>query len=171
MFVRVPTRAALAGALLLAWSGSALAQTLPGCEIIPASDTRKSYYQCQNGLQIELETGSSIVVPTGDATRLDKINLQQGGAWINLPAGSGNFQIDTPRLAAAVRGTEFAVTADPTESSVFVISGRVQVTQVSDGKSTELSAGVGITASDGTPFEPSRWSTSRVEQLNGRFGK
>lgn len=171
MFARLTFYVAHAIALLFLTAGPASAQALPGCEIVPASETRASYYQCRNGLQIELEAGSSIEIQAIDAVPPDQINLLQGGAWISLPTGSKDFQIDTPRLTAAVRGTEFAVTADPTNSTVFVLSGRVQVTRNSDGQSTLLNAGSGITVSEGTPFEASHWSTNRIDQLNSRFGK
>lgn len=55
------------------------------------------------------------------------LSLQRGRAWGRSPRKRSNLSIETPSATAAIRGTEWAITADEDSSQLQVFSGTVEL--------------------------------------------
>lgn len=106
------------------------------------------------GESMLISPDSSITIPdtfkkTGYSTLLQK----RGTVLFEVEKDQMRpFQVLTPYLAAAVKGTQFSVTLMPGESRVEVVEGRVEVTEFRSGQAGLVSAGqsaVVKTASNG----------------------
>jgi FecR protein len=103
----------------------------------------------------------------------DAVQLDSGALLIEFhPAGKRrDFQILTPHAIAAVRGTRWAVEVKPGQSSVFVLSGAVQVARASTRAAVLLRPGQGVDVTDADgPLQVKRWAPERVRALLARFG-
>lgn len=82
------------------------------------------------------------------------------------------FEILTPLAIAAVRGTKWAVEVASKQTSAFVVSGTVAVTNRRLSQYVVLTAGEGVdvTPADTTMIQK-RWGEARVRALLGRFGE
>jgi hypothetical protein len=82
------------------------------------------------------------------------------------------FEILTPLAIAAVRGTKWAVDVASKQTSTFVVSGAVAVTNRRLNQYVVLTAGEGVdvTPADTTMIQK-RWGDPRIRALMGRFGE
>lgn len=76
-----------------------------------------------NRTQIRLGRNSTLVV---DAK--SNVSLNKGKAWGRSPRGKSNLRVRTPSATAAIRGTEWAISADEESSSLQVFEGEVELT-------------------------------------------
>ena len=90
--------------------------------------------------RILLSPNSAIELPEdGSASRV----LQSAGnAMFDVDRRKNpHFSVETPFLAAVVKGTKFTVTVDEAGSEVSVVEGRVEVTQSATGQSVDVTPG------------------------------
>lgn len=102
------------------------------------------------------------------------VQLDSGALLIEFhpTAKRRDFQILTPQAIAAVRGTRWAVEVKPGQSSVFVISGAVQVARNNAAAAVVLRPGQGVDVADfGGPLQVRQWAPERVRALLARFGR
>lgn len=166
------TRFILAAALLAAvafGTGRAAAQDGGGCVPAVLADPPRQAYDCGNGLLIEFEAGLVPDLPA-DGTP-ETVTLDGGGALVDLPPGSGDFQIRTPHAIASVRGTVFVVDVRPAETSVLVVEGAVHVSRADGSEAVLLGPGEGVDVAEGQPLEPGGWTAARAAALLARFGR
>ena len=162
--------AVLAAAALAA---PASAQVNAGCKPDPAASGPAITLDCGHGLRITVERSARYAVVDGDSDgRPEALRLDRGGALVKVDPGAGRgFQILTPRAVASVRGTEWAVDADPAATSVFVLSGRVAVSPRGGGSGVVLQAGEGVDVRGPGAQQVIRWGAARVAALLARFGR
>lgn len=131
--------------------------------------------QCGDLVTAHLAEGS-VVHPVGRAKASvpSGLRLQTGAALIEFKpqAGAENFRILTPEAIAAVRGTTWAVQVEKGKTSVFVVTGKVEVrARVGDAK-VSLGPGEGVdVARSARTLEVKHWGEARVRQLLALFGR
>ena len=97
---------------------------------------------------ILISPNSVIGVPAQKKEGLSTTIVQQAGS-ILLEVEKRNvqhFEVETPYLAAVVKGTQFRVTIDAGKTSVDVIRGQVQVADFKTGQIAQVMAGQHATA-------------------------
>ncbi len=98
---------------------------------------------------IELAPGTAIRIQGEGGGQMTTVILQQGQVAVN--ADKKNFQhfsVQTPYLAAIVKGTVFVVRSGGGRASVDVIEGLVQVQDVTHGLVTDVAAGQSAAVSE-----------------------
>jgi len=92
---------------------------------------------------ILIAPNSVVGVPAEKAEGLSTTIVQQAGS-ILLEVEKRNvkhFQVDTPYLAAVVKGTQFRVTIEAGKTSVDVVRGQVEVADFKSGQIAQVMAG------------------------------
>lgn len=169
--------AAMAAAILLLGADAASAQqNTGGCTIEQIGGTSRHLLRCSNGLSATAEAGASYVVLDRNRDRsADAVRLNGGALLLEYnPVGQSETPIEVvaPQAIAAVRGTKWAVDAQASRTSVFVIDGSVAVRRSSGANEVVLGAGEGVDVEAGTgPLEVKRWPAARVSALLARFGQ
>lgn len=91
---------------------------------------------------IIMSPNSEVAVPTSQPAFGTRLLQNIGRAIYKVTRRpSPHFEVDTPYLAATVKGTTFEVTSSPSESAVHVVDGRVQVSDLRGGRSAVVGAG------------------------------
>lgn len=80
-----------------------------------------------DGTQVRLGRNSVMVVRQVSKRGASTLSLQRGRAWGRSPRKRSKLSIETPSATAAIRGTEWAITADPDSSQLQVFSGTVEL--------------------------------------------
>lgn len=110
--------------------------------------------------RVELQRGAEVIAlgPNTQAEIHDRrgarfTTVEQAAGTVTIEAEVRNvrhFAVETPFLAAVVKGTRFEVITGPTGSSVRVTRGLVAVTDIETGESVDVPAGeVAEVAKDG----------------------
>lgn len=129
---------------------------------------------------ILIAPNSAIAIPVQAGEGVQTTILQQAGS-ILLDVEKKNvkhFEVETPYLAAVVKGTQFRITVNATGTSVNVIRGQVQVSDFKSGQIAQVLPGQAATsfasgrnglALSGsgtfTPIEQGRPRTPSIERL------
>jgi ferric-dicitrate binding protein FerR (iron transport regulator) len=168
--------AALALPALVAGGGAVRAQDgTGGCTVEQVGGTSRHIVRCRSGLSATAEAGASYAVLDRDRDgNADAMRLDSGGLLLEYsPKGSGgSVEVIAPQAIAAVRGTKWAVDAQPGRTSVFVVTGSVAVRRPSGGNTVTLHTGEGVDADQGGgPLVVKRWGSARVSALLARFGQ
>lgn len=151
---------------------AALAQQLQGCAVAEVRDPPRSVFRCEGGLVIEAEAASALRLVVADPDGAPRrVEVRGRGVLVDLPPGSGRFQIMTPHAIASVRGTVYAVDVSANQTDVFVQEGSVHVSRPDGSDSVVLRAGEGVDVVPGQPLEVKQWGEARVERLLARFGR
>ncbi|HSV97656.1 MAG TPA: FecR domain-containing protein [Spirochaetota bacterium] len=76
---------------------------------------------------------------TGEGANRSRMDLASGKMFVTVSklAKGSSFEVASPTTIAAVRGTSFRVTADENSSRIDVLSGRIKVNPVREGKVIE----------------------------------
>lgn len=144
------------------------APVFQGDRVITAEDAK---------VEIEFRDGSTLSV--GSGTEVEVVDYSPDGRQygrLELLIGiirsslselwGGGFEVQTRAAVASVRSTEWVTEAQEDRSSVFVISGEVEVTGTADGTRVLLGEGQGTDVEvGGTPSQPTQWGSSRVEDV------
>ena len=96
-----------------------------------------------------ISPNSVVGIPTQKKSELSTTIIQQEGS-ILLEVEKRNvkhFSVETPYLAAVVKGTQFRVTVDKSGSRVEVLKGQVEVTELKSGKFALVLPGQAATVS------------------------
>ncbi|NBN64928.1 anti-sigma 24 factor [Microvirga tunisiensis] len=149
------------------------AQTLDGCTRSERTDPARVVFTCANGLVIEAEAAAVLSGgTTGGTPRPDTLRLTEDAVLVELPSGSGPFQILTPHAIASVRGTVYAVDVEATKTAVFVERGAVTVAAAAgSAAAVTLGPGEGVEVTPGAALEVKRWPQEKVDRLMARFGR
>lgn len=138
--------------------------------------------------ELKLNDGSRIRIASGSEVNFKKftykenkiengeIKINSGEVWSDLErlAPSGNFQVETPTIVAAVRGTEFGVSYLAKLSRVWVNEHSVAVKKVLGENLKTISEGKQITvrddfADDDLKDEPKAIQNPEFDYLEQRF--
>lgn len=120
---------------------------------------------------IKVAVGSDTRFVLQNTQERPRASLLQGilGLIGNRLGASGNHAIETSRLVAAVRSTEWIVTAGQAEDTVFVQEGTVMVSTPNQTE-VALKTGNGVVVTNGAEaLTPRQWETSRIEQTTARL--
>jgi len=170
------TRASIAIlATIMACLGTASAQPADfGCTSAP-SPAQTRTLTCQGGVTIIVENEAQFTLLDRDRNgRVDGISLLSKAVFVSAPKQKSGrqFQVITPQAIAAVRGTEWAVDAEGTKTSVFVQTGRVGVRRVAAGRGVVLGPGEGVDVdATTTPLQVRQWGAPRIAALMARLGR
>jgi ferric-dicitrate binding protein FerR (iron transport regulator) len=119
-------------------------------EILPNGATlttgAESRATLENGLQsIEVASHSRMTIARDSTAALTRIIEDFGYLLFKVDhRGEPHFRVDTPLLAAIVKGTTFSVSTDPREDMVHVVQGLVQIQLKSGGNSDVATGGTGV---------------------------
>lgn len=168
--------AAAIASLASVWAVSGAAQETDGCWTEALTNPTRVVYQCANGLTLEAESQAALVALLPDAKTAPKaVSISKGAIMIRLPKGEGPFQIRTPHAIASVRGTVYVVDATPTQTSIFVVEGRVNVARQGRGgygaRNALLSAGDGVVVTGNDKLVVKQWPKAKVAALLARFSR
>lgn len=143
-----------------------------GCTVTQTGDPLRQIISCGEAVTIEREPAADITIfkPRGDAPPR-AIELLGGGLLVNVTPGSARPEIKTPHAIAAVRGTTYVVDAGADRTSVFVITGSVDVSKVEGGRGVTLGPGDGIDVQADQPLSAAQWPADRAAALLARFGR
>lgn len=79
-----------------------------------------------DGTQVRLGRNTTLVVNEVRARSPSSVRVESGSVWGRSPRGAANLTVETPAATAAIRGTEWAVSAEGDASTLQVISGEVE---------------------------------------------
>lgn len=149
------------------------AQRAHACDISTSeNEPVRQIVSCGDRVTIEREPTADLQLTKSPDTVAPRVIEVQGGAiLINVSSGQAPTQVRTPHAIATVRGTTYIVDAGPSQTSVFVLEGAVDVRRTNDASTFTLTAGEGTDVSLDAPLTVSRWSADRAEALLGRFGR
>lgn len=121
-------------------------------------------------LSVGSQTGVEIVNYSPEDRRYGRLELLLGIIRTSLSElWGGGFEVQTRAAVASVRSTEWVTEAQEDRSSVFVVSGEVEVAGTADGARVLLGEGQGTDVEvGGTPSTPTQWGSSRVEDVLAR---
>jgi hypothetical protein len=96
----------------------------------------------RGGQDITIGPNSRISLPAANAGGMTKILQDFGAAMFKVDKrGMQHFQVDTPMIAAVVKGTTFTVSVAAGTHSVHVVEGLVEVSNLSGGPPVPVRAG------------------------------
>ena len=163
----------LAASGLLAIGGPAAAQSLPrGCSAPPTVATQT--ITCAGGVTVIAEDGAQFTLLDRDRNgEVDSVDLRSKSLLLEVPKQRGRrFEVVTPQAIAAVRGTKWAVDAQATTTSVFVVNGQVGVQRRAGRGHVVLGPGEGVDVENGAgALIVKRWPRPRVDALMYRLGQ
>ena len=153
----------------------ATAQPAPmGCTSTLSANATQTL-RCPGELTIVAEGGAMFTLQSVDKTgSVNAVDLQSKALLIDAPKQQRKrrFQVTTPQAIAAVRGTKWAVDAQPARTSVLVLKGRVAVRRSGGAGQAVLGPGEGVDVEPGTaPLVVKRWPQPRVDALLARLGQ
>ena len=112
-------------------------ETLDGQVLAAGSSLRLS----KGTLESVFESGVRVVVEAPCSLRIlrnDRVALDEGVAWFEVPPGAEGFTVDTPNLTVVDLGTAFGIDASMAgHNEVHVTRGAVEVTSRVEGGDTE----------------------------------
>ena len=132
--------------------------------------------------KIEIEFSDGFALSVGSDSDVEIIEFARGGrnrGSLSLLFGiirtslsdlwTDGFVVRTRAAIASVRSTDWVSEAREDRSSVFVVSGSVEVTGVADGTRVLLSQDEGTDVKiGGAPTPPKRWGSARVDDVLSR---
>ena len=171
----MPARAAIVVfASLGFFPGTALAQPANlGCTSTPTSFGSQTL-RCPTAITIVSESGAKFELRDRNRDgHVDSVDLSNRALLLEVPKqpGRSKFDVVTPQAIAAVRGTKWAVDAEFTKTSVFVVNGRVRVARPAGRGSVVLGAGEGVDVEPSGELIVKRWPPARVTALMTRLGQ
>jgi hypothetical protein len=131
-------------------------------------------------VEIAFQDGSTLSIGSETSVDLESYSAaapQRGGLLLLIGIirtslsnlWSGGFEVRTRAAIASVRSTDWITQAREDRSSVFVISGEVEVAGVEGGAPVRLSEGEGTDVDvGGVPSPPAQWSNARVQDVLAR---
>ena len=176
MTARLPLYLAFVLVLCVSLPASVYPQTRSGgCTIEPIGGTSRQRIVCRDGLSIIVENGARYtLLSRSGGNNVDAVRLRAKALLLDFSgrkAPSG-VEVVTPQAIAAVRGTKWVVDVAQASTSVFVISGRVEVRRSNGANRVSLQPGEGVDVDRGSgPLTIKQWPASRVDALLSRLGQ
>jgi hypothetical protein len=109
------------------WQRAVVQQDLKAGDVLRTNAAGTLAIVFADGTQVRLGRNSVMVVRLVSRSGPSTLSLQQGRAWGRSPRKRSNLSIETPSATAAIRGTEWAITADEDSSQLQVFSGSVEL--------------------------------------------
>jgi hypothetical protein len=146
-----------------------------GCAVERTAKTTQ-ILRCRGAVTIIAEDGAQFTPQDRDKDgEIDGVDLKSKAVLIDVgkKRSKRGFEVTTPQAIAAVRGTKWAVDAQPTRTSVLVLRGRVAVRRPVGTGQVVLGPGQGVDVDAGTtdPLTVKTWPQPRVDALLARLGQ
>ncbi|WP_417613437.1 FecR domain-containing protein [Parasphingorhabdus sp.] len=126
------------------WQRAVVQQDLKTGDILRTNAAGTLAIVYVDGTQVRLGRNSVMTVRQISKGGRSTLTLQRGRAWGRSPRKRSNLSIETPSATAAIRGTEWAITADADSSQLQVFSGTVELSN--EAGSLTVTAGQAATA-------------------------
>ena len=126
------------------WQRAVVQQDLKAGDILRTNAAGTLAIVFVDGTQVRLGRNSVMAVRQISKGGRSTLSLQRGRAWGRSPRNRSNLSIETPSATAAIRGTEWAITADEDSSELQVFSGTVELSN--EAGSLTVTAGQAATA-------------------------
>lgn len=109
------------------WQRAVAQQDLKAGDVLRTNAAGTLAIVFADGTQVRLGRNSVMVVRLVSKSGPSTLSLQRGRAWGRSPRKRTNLSIETPSATAAIRGTEWAISADEDSSQLQVFSGTVEL--------------------------------------------
>ena len=109
------------------WQKAVVQQDLKAGDILRTNAAGTLAIVFADGTQVRLGRNTVMAVRQVSKSGPSTLALQRGRAWGRSPRKRSNLSIETPSATAAIRGTEWAITADQDSSQLQVFSGAVEL--------------------------------------------
>ncbi|HEX2477775.1 MAG TPA: FecR family protein [Geminicoccaceae bacterium] len=140
------------------WQRFSRGEVLPaGCEIETGSDGEVTLVA--GGDQLTIAPQGRLIVPIAQPGQDRRLRHERGRILVQIEAREArDVRVDTPLLSLGIKGTTFEVLVEPTQDSVLVHEGDVEVTTPGDSDAVDLGTGEGLRQPAVPGSEPSRLS-------------
>jgi FecR protein len=126
------------------WQRFTLGEVLPaGCEIETGSDGEVTLVA--GGDQLTIAPQGRLIVPIAQPGQDRRLRHERGRILVQIEARQArDVRVDTPLLSLGIKGTTFEVLVEPTQDSVLVHEGDVEVTTPGGSDAVDLGTGEGL---------------------------
>jgi hypothetical protein len=115
----------------------------PGCEIETGSDGEVTLVA--GGDQLTIAPHGRLIVPIAQPGQDRRLRHERGRILVQIESRQArDVRVDTPLLSLGIKGTTFEVLVEPTQDSVLVHEGDVEVTTPGGSEAVDLGAGEGL---------------------------
>jgi Flp pilus assembly protein TadD len=119
------------------WQRAVVQQDLKAGDVLRTNTAGTLAIVFADGTQVRLGRNSVMVVRLVSKSGPSTLSLQRGRAWGRSPRKRSNLSIETPSATAAIRGTEWAISADEDSSQLQVFSGTVELSNAAGSLTVE----------------------------------
>jgi hypothetical protein len=140
------------------WQRFIRGEVLPaGCEIETGSDGEVTLVA--GGDQLTIAPQGRLLVPIAQPGQDRRLRHERGRILVQIESREArDVRVDTPLLSLGIKGTTFEVLVEPTQDSVLVHEGDVEVTTPGESDAVDLGTGEGLRQPAVPESEPSRFS-------------
>jgi hypothetical protein len=115
----------------------------PGCEIETGSDGEVTLVA--GGDQLTIASQGRLIVPIAQPGQDRRLRHERGRILVQIESREArDVRVDTPLLSLGIKGTTFEVLVEPTQDSVLVHEGVVEVTTPGGSDAVDLGTGEGL---------------------------
>jgi hypothetical protein len=115
----------------------------PGCEIETGSDGEVTLVA--GGDQLTIAPQGRLIVPIAQPGQDRRLRHERGRILVQIESREArDVRVDTPLLSLGIKGTTFEVLVEPTQDSVLVHEGDVEVTTPGGSDAVDLGTGEGL---------------------------
>ena len=115
----------------------------PGCEIETGSDGEVTLVA--GGDQLTIASQGRLIVPIAQPGQDRRLRHERGRILVQIESREArDVRVDTPLLSLGIKGTTFEVLVEPTQDSVLVHEGDVEVTTPGGSDAVDLGTGEGL---------------------------
>jgi FecR protein len=138
------------------WQPFTRGEVLPaGCEIETGSDGEVTLVA--GGDQLTIAPQGRLIVPIAQPGQDRRLRHERGRILVQIESRDArDVRVDTPLLSLGIKGTTFEVVVEPTQDSVLVHEGDVEVTTPGDSDAVDLGTGEGLRQPAAPGSEPAR---------------
>jgi hypothetical protein len=152
------------------WQPFTRGEVLPaGCEIETGSDGEVTLVA--GGDQLTIAPQGRLIVPVAQPGQDRRLRHERGRILVQIESRDArDVRVDTPLLSLGIKGTTFEVVVEPTQDSVLVHEGDVEVTTPGESEAVDLGAGEGLRQPAVPGREPDRFTMPALESPAGIAG-
>jgi FecR protein len=152
------------------WQPFTRGEVLPeGCEIETGSDGEVTLVA--GGDQLTIAPQGRLIVPIAQPGQDRRLRHERGRILVQIESRDArDVRVDTPLLSLGIKGTTFEVVVEPTQDSVLVHEGDVEVTTPGQREAVDLGTGEGLRQPAVPGSEPDRFMMPALESPAGATG-
>jgi hypothetical protein len=145
------------------WQPFTRGEVLPaGCEIETGSDGEVTLVA--GGDQLTIAPQGRLIVPIAQPGQDRRLRHERGRILVQIESREArDVRVDTPLLSLGIKGTTFEVLVEPTQDSVLVHEGDVEVTTPGGSDAVDLGTGEGLRQPAAPGSAPARFMMPALE--------